>query len=501
MAIRRPSEHPAAGSIPLGHGFPGASPGSARLKPGRARFFFVRRSGPGFHSPKIHIAVLPSAASGVYNPRTMPAALDPLLVRNLGIALLIGALVGVEREKKKLSEPEGSTGGLRTFILYAMTGAVSAHISQELQTPWIFAVTVLAVALTVVAGYVLHVTTHRGSIGLTSEMAAIGVCLLGGLTMVGPPEVPVALAVVTSAVLALKRPLHTLVEKLGNDDILAGLKLLIATFIVLPLLPDKKLGPFVAWNPYKLWLLVIMVSSLSLIGYVAVRWLGTEKGTAITALSGGLVSSTAVTLSLAKQSREGHDAAHPGSDQALASGVLLAWTVMFVRVAAMVAVIHPPLLLMTLPSIGGMGLAVLLFVGMGWWKRRKSGEASTGASEVPLKNPFSLSSAIKFALFFALILLIVRVGETYFAGQGLYAISLLAGLTDVDAITLSIAGLAKAGTAEHTAAICIIVAALSNTLVKWGFCLAFGSRQLAKDVSIVTAVLAVCGVVPLFFLG
>lgn len=410
---------------------------------------------------------------------------------------MIGALVGVEREKKKLAEAEGSTGGLRTFILYAMSGAVSAHISQRLQTPWVFVFTVLVVAMAVVAGYVLQVMTKQGSLGLTTEMAAIAVCLLGGLTMLGQPELAVALAIITSAILALKKPLHSLVVKLGEDDILAGLKLLIASFIVLPLLPDRKLGPLAAWNPYKLWLLVIMVSSLSLIGYVAVRWLGTERGTAITAISGGLVSSTAVTLSLSKQSREG--GAQPGLDQSLASGILLAWTVMFARVAAMIAVVHPPLLFLILPSIGAMGLAVLLFVGLGWWRRRRD-EPATGATEVPLKNPFSLGSAIKFALFFALVLLVVRIGETYFAGHGLYVISLLAGLTDVDAITLSIAGLARTGTPEFMAAVCIVLAALSNTLVKWGFSLAFGSRGLAREVTIVTAVLVVCGIAPLYFL-
>jgi uncharacterized membrane protein (DUF4010 family) len=371
-------------------------------------------------------------------------------------------------------------------------------LSQKLQSPWIFAVTVLAATAAVLCGYVVQTSQEKGSFGLTTELAAVCVCLLGGLTMFGQPELAVALGIVTSAILAWKQPLHTLVEKIGEQDILAGLKLLIATFIVLPLLPDRKLGPLQALNPYKLWLLVVLVSSLSLIGYVATRWLGTDRGTALTAITGGLVSSTAVTLSFSKQSRESGGSA--GLDQAMASGILLAWTVMFARVGVMVAFIHPPLLFALAASIGAMFLAVVLLVSLSWWRRRKEATPSGGVGEVPLTNPFSLTSAIKFAFFFALVLLVIRVGETYFAGQGLYVISILAGLTDIDAITLSVAGLAKTGTPERVAAICIVLAALSNTLVKCGFAMAFGSRGLAKEITIATVLLVICGVTPLLFI-
>lgn len=130
----------------------------------------------------------------------------------------------MERERKKLTEKQGSIGGLRTFILFSQAGAVSAYLSQKLQSPWIFAVTVLAATAAVLCGYVVQTSQEKGSFGLTTEMAAVCVCLLGGLTMFGQPELAVALGIVTSAVLAWKQPLHTLVEKLGEQDILAGLK-------------------------------------------------------------------------------------------------------------------------------------------------------------------------------------------------------------------------------------------------------------------------------------
>ena len=154
----------------------------------------------------------------------MAPALDPTVVRNFVIALLIGALVGVEREKRKTSSGEVSFGGLRTFILFAEAGAVAAWISSQLGSVWVFAVTLLAVATVVTAGYVLESKVNPDSLGLTTELAAICVYLLGGAVMYGHAEIAVGLAVVTASVLAFKQPLHGIVEKLGTDDIYAGLQ-------------------------------------------------------------------------------------------------------------------------------------------------------------------------------------------------------------------------------------------------------------------------------------
>ena len=177
------------------------------------------------------------------------------------------------------------------------------------------------------------------STGLTTEVAALVVFLLGAMVMLGHAELAIGLGVVTAAVLAYKQPLHGFVDKLGWDDVYAGLRLLIATFIALPLLPNEPIDPWGALNPYSLWLLVILISSLSLVGYVLTRLLGPARGTALTGLTGGLVSSTAVTLSFAKEGRD-----NPQAAPALACGILLAWAVMFVRVIVLVAVVNRSLL-------------------------------------------------------------------------------------------------------------------------------------------------------------
>ena len=420
--------------------------------------------------------------------------MDLILARNFAIALFIGALVGIDREMRKTSADPVAIGGIRTFILLAEAGAVSAWLSVQTGSLWIFVATVVSIGGVVVAGYLAHARVHPGSLGLTTEAAAISVCLLGGATMFGFPEVAVGLAIATSSVLAFKQPIHGLVEKIGTDDLYAGLKLLLATFIALPLLPDRPLDPWGALNPYRLWLLVILISSLSLAGYIAVRWLGHGRGTAVTAVAGGLVSSTAVTLSFARRSQE--TAGGPGG-ALLAGGILLAWVVMFGRVVVEVAVVNRALLPALLVPIASMGVVAAL--GAGWLLRRGAGVARPAGAEVPLQNPFSLRSAIRFALVFAAVLLVVALVQTYLPGRGLYAVAALAGLSDVDAITLSMASCVGEGTCTTQAGVTsIVIAALANTLVKSGIVVALGAVALRGPILGATAAILASGLAALW---
>jgi uncharacterized membrane protein (DUF4010 family) len=423
-----------------------------------------------------------------------------------GIALLIGALVGIDRERKQADDPAGAIGGLRTFILLAEVGAVSAWLALQLESAWIFAAAGLVVGALITAGYLSYTVQHDDSYGLTTEVAAVVVFLLGGLVVYGYRDLAVVLGIATSAILAYKAPLHGLVARLSEDDVYAGLKLLIATFIVLPILPDKPIDPWGAIIPSKLWYLVILISALSLAGYVASRWLGAHQGTALTGFFGGLASSTAVTLALARRSKEQESAALANG---LAAGVLIAWTVMFGRIVAEVAYVHPPLLRSIAWPIGSMGLAVAVVAAVFYFLARKS--AGIAAESVPLKNPFSLTSAFKFAIVFTAVLLAVKLVQTYWPSQGFYAVSALAGLTDVDAITLSMAEYAKSGGGEQkaaqthaaqVAATSIGIAAIANTLVKCGLVVFLGSWAVSWRVLIATGLVLVAGaaaaVVPYF---
>ena len=410
-----------------------------------------------------------------------------------GIALLIGALVGIDRERKKASEQLDAVGGLRTFILLAEAGAISAWLSLEFHSPWIFASSALIVGALVVAGYISVTRARDDSLGMTTEVAAVVVYLLGGLVVSGYRDLAVVLAIATSALLAYKQPLHGLVAKLSQDDVQAGLKLLIATFIILPVLPDQPLDPWGAINPYRMWWLVILISGLSLAGYVASRLLGPHSGIVLTGLFGGLASSTAVTLATAKQSVD--EELPPGLVNGLAAGLLASWTVMFARVAVEVAVVNAALLSAIIIPIVTMGLvtagatAILYFRG-----RRRTDQA---AREVPLKNPFSLASAAKFALLFTVVQFVVKLVQAYLPPQGIYAVAALAGLTDVDAITLSMAEYAKTGSAR-VAVTSITIAVLANTLVKCGLVMLLGARKLGERIVLVTGVLLLAATAALF---
>jgi len=422
-------------------------------------------------------------------------SLDLRLLWNFAIALFIGALIGVERERRQEGEPH-QFGGLRTFTLLALAGAATGHVSASTNNLWIFAVGLIGVCALVGIAYYLAGVSCEETPGLTTEVAAILTYVLGGMALMEMREIAIVVAIATTALLAFKQDLHTVVRGMSRGDIVAGLKLAFATFIVLPILPNEPLDPWGALNPYKLWLLVILISGLSLIGYVAVRILGERRGMALTGFFGGLVSSTAVTLTFAKRSRE-----RAAPADALALGLLLAWGVMFVRVVIEVAVVYPPLVRSVAAPMGAMFLAAAAVTAVLYRRasRARSPDEPAPVAEgeeedVPLKNPFSLTSAIQFGLVFAAVLLVVELARTRVSEEWLYGVAALAGTTDVDAITLSLADQVTRGLSETTATLAILVGALSNTAVKCGMAISLGSPGLGRRVGIASAVIATAGI-------
>lgn len=399
---------------------------------------------------------------------------DLTVVWNFTTALLIGALLGIERERHKREQEDPSIGGLRTFILFALVGALGGWLSLVLDSPWILVATVAAATAPALAGYVVTARSSTDAVGITTELAGLAACLLGAMTTLGQRDLAVGIGVAVAAVLAYKQPLHGIVRRLDREDIYAGLRLLIATFIVLPLLPDRPADPWGALNPHSLWILVLLISGLSLVGYIATRLLGTDRGIAVTGLSGGLVSSTAVTLAFSRQSRE---PAYANAGPALASGVLLSWAVMFLRVIVEVLVVNRALLAAVLLPFATMATAALA---MAWYFHLRGGRTPR-TQGVPLSNPFSLTAAAKFAAVFALVLLVVQIARTYESDAGLYFVAGLAGTTDVDAITLSMAQYARSGSAS-LAVHAITIAGLANTIVKTGIVVVLGSRSLRRSI-------------------
>jgi uncharacterized membrane protein (DUF4010 family) len=411
--------------------------------------------------------------------------MDLKLLQALGTALFIGALVGTERTKHR----EGFAG-LRTFILFAELGAVLGWLSITLGSVVLFATGLMCVTLVVAAAYIIQKRTPDDTYGTTTEIAAIVVYVLGGLSMTGHATLAVALGIVTAALLATKEALHQGVRRINQVELLAALRLLFASFIVLPLLPQRPIDPWGAINPYKLWLLVILISALSMVGYIAVRVLGAARGVLVTGFFGGIVSSTAATLTFARQSRE-----NPNSGYALVAGTLISWTVMFLRVIVLVAAMRWALLrlvlgpLLVLAVVGG-GLCFLAL-------RRAHGEFGTTAllpREASFQNPFKLMSAIKFALVFATILLAAKLVSRYAPGGGLYWLSAIAGSTDVDALVLSIADIGRSDPSMNVVlARSILIASVANTLFKFGLGASLGAKSLGRLLLPATVVLAGVG--------
>jgi len=412
--------------------------------------------------------------------------LDLRLVWNFATALLIGALIGIERERHKQRHDPPEIAGLRTFVLFALLGGLCGWLTMKLESPWILAAGLLAATAAVFVGYVLAARANPGSLGQTTEIAAIATFLLGAVAALGQRELAVGLGVTVAAVLAYKDPLHGFVDKLGSDDVYAVLRLLIATFIILPLLPDEPLDPYEALNPQSLWLLVLLISGLSLVGYVLTRLLGAHRGIPLTGLTGGLVSSTAVTLTFARQSR---DPQYEPATRAIASGILLAWTVSFLRVIVEVLVVNRSLLLPLLPAIAAM---TVVSAGFGWYLLRGTGDGQE-AHAIELRNPFSLTSAMKFAALFAVVLLVVKIMQAHAPETGMYVVAALAGTTDVDAITLSMAQYARTGNPQ-VAAHSITIAVLSNTIVKASMVVALGSGALRRSILLATGAILAVGI-------
>ena len=415
---------------------------------------------------------------------------------HFGVAALLGALVGSEREKhrrERRAKTEQSAG-LRTFILLALFGACTAWLARAFDSYWIVVAGLLITGAFVVAGYVVTTRGQQQSLGLTTEIAAIVVFVLGAIVMLGGAEIAVALAVVTTAVLAYKNPMHGFVKQLGWDDVYSGLQLLIATFIALPLLPDKPIDPWGAINPYELWLLVVLISGLSLVGYALTRWLGPGKGALLTGLAGGLVASTAVTVSFARGART-----NPTQTMAFASGILVAWAVMFVRVLVVVAVVNRVLLGPIFIPFAAMALVAAAVAALIYVRRHADGPEVRAKEDLQVSNPFSVTSAAKFAAFFAVVLVAVKIAQDNFSDSGVYAVAAIAGLTDVDAITLSMAELAKTGDA-NVAVIAIVIAALVNTAVKCGIAFVIGGAKLGKPLLLTLAAMLGAGLAGVLWL-
>jgi uncharacterized membrane protein (DUF4010 family) len=397
----------------------------------------------------------------------MPEALDTLL--NFASALAAGLLIGAERSwQDRNSEDTQLVAGIRTFALSSLLGAFAMLLGNHFSVvAW--AVIFAGFAVLVAASYFGELQ-RMGDRGLTSEVALLLTFLLGSLAMAGYAGLAAAGAVAVALLLNLKQSLHSALKRLSEAELSGALKLLFISVVLLPALPNQGYGPWQAFNPYAIWWMVVLIASIGFAAYVAIRLVGMRQGLLITALLGGVVSSTAMTVTLARLA--------PGRNlhALLACGLLATSTLMFPRIILEVGLVNASLL----PHLAWpLGVATLVYAGGALLYFRRAGTESKEAAEPPLKNPFELGPALRFAALLALILLLVEGAQRWLGDVGVYLVAVLSGLADVDAITLSLARSAQGELNAQVAVQGIFLAALSNSLVKALLVAVIGGRKLA----------------------
>jgi uncharacterized membrane protein (DUF4010 family) len=404
-----------------------------------------------------------------------------------GLALAIGLLIGLQRERVK----EGPAG-IRTFALIALAGYLIGLIGAQ-RGGWVVCGGIVFLAAILVTGNFLDARKNaEHGAGATTEIAAllvfaIGVYLADTDNARGPA---VIFAGVTALLLYYKSPLHQFVRGLGPEDVRAIMQFVLITLVVLPVLPNRTYGPFEVFNPFKAWLMVVLIVGIGLGGYLAYRISGARVGTLLSGILGGLVSSTATTVTASRLARS--DA---GRITATAIIVLLASSVSVVRVLVEVAVVNPRNLLETAPPLATFLIVFLLLTLLLY--RRRSAEV---LHLDPPANPAGLKSAVLFGVLYVVVLFGVAAARHYLGNAGLYGIAVISGLTDVDAITLSTADLMRSGSLEpSTGWRVILIAVLANLVFKGGIVGVTGGRLLFLRILPVYGAALLTGLGILFF--
>jgi len=403
------------------------------------------------------------------------------LVLTFAVSAAIGLLVGTERERKPTAK-----AGLRTFALIALLGTACAMLGQQLDSTWMVPVGFAVVGLTLARAQLSDPRSVAEDAGTTTVAAALLVFVLGAMNFHGERTLAVALGIGTTALLYFKTELEGAANRLTPTDIRSMLQFGAVSAVVLPLLPNRGFGPYGVLNPFHIWLMVVLISGVSLAGYVAWRLTLERKGLLLAGLLGGVISSTATTFSYARGARDG---LHSRSGSIVV--LLLANAAMLVRVLLLVLIAAPLLLV---DAAVALLPALLLSLPVLAWHFRRAGSEQDGRDATP-RNPTQLGTALLFAGFYTLILLAAAWLSDRVGSGGLFGLSFISGLTDVDAITLSSSRLAvqeAIGVADAATAVAIAVG--SNMLFKAIVARTVGGRALGAPV-IVAFALPLAGLV------
>ncbi|MCG6657591.1 MgtC/SapB family protein [Halomonas campisalis] len=392
----------------------------------------------------------------------------------LTVALLLGALIGIERGWVARGKKSGErVAGIRTHSLVGLLGGIAALLAETV-TVWILPLAFLAVALIALVAYRARMEQSQ-DYSITGLVGLLLTFCFGAVAVAVDLVLATACAVVTAVVLDNKQEIHGLLNKLQAHELDAGLKLLLISAVMLPLLPNRGMGPGEVLNPYEIWWLVVLIASISFVGYFAIRVGGTEKGILFTGLFAGLSSSTALTLHFARQSRR-----NPVLSPMLAAGILLACGTMFPRILLYATVISPGLVPQLLLPIALMGLTLYVPALVIWYRQRQALKVDHPLSQ----NPLELRVALLFGALLALIMVLGEWLRELLGEAGIYLLAASSGLADVDAITLSLSRMSLTTIDASTAVLGIIIAAAVNNLVKAGMAITVGTPPVGRRVAV-----------------
>ncbi|MCB1503438.1 MAG: DUF4010 domain-containing protein [Hyphomicrobiaceae bacterium] len=402
------------------------------------------------------------------------------LFQRFSVALAVGLLIGLERGWQEREDNKGVSAGLRTHALSAMLGATWGAIALGTGTtgPIALGLAFLVFSL-IIAFYRFREISHEGQFGTTTVVAAMMAFALGAYAIVGNYQVAAATGVAATALLSLKRALQEWVRKLTWIELRSAIVLLAMTFILLPILPNRQVPALLNLNPYEIWLMTVMIAAISFAGYIAVRVAGQKRGLLITGAAGGLVSSTAVTVTLAHVA---HD--YPQQKNLATAAALIAGAIMMIRVIVVVGVFNQHVMLALIPPLLSAAAVTAIAAYM------LAGRELTGpgaASEIELKNPFELSTVLKFGALLAVIMLLADLAKAAAGTSGLLGLAAISGIADVDAITLTMSRQAGADVSHIVAARAIAIAVGVNTISKAAIAWLTGGRGPGLPMAIVAA--------------
>ena len=417
---------------------------------------------------------------------------------HLGIALGLGLLVGLQRQRT-----HSALAGIRTFPLVTLLGTVAALLVEPLGTAgaWLVGAGLLAVAAMAVIGNVVKLRAGAPDPGLTTEMALLLMYGIGAYLVLGERAVAIALGGGVAVLLHHKEPMHNLAGRIGDEDFRAIIQFVLLSLVILPVLPDRTMGPYAVLNPHDIWRMVVLIVGIGLGGYIAYKLLGERAGTVVGGLLGGVISSTATTVSYARRSRlsgdkaSGDEVSGQGAAVGLATVVILiASTVVYGRVLLEMAVVARRAFTAMAPPLVAMLAITALVAAVAWVRYRPDRGAMP-----PQENPSELRPALLFALLYGGILLAVAAAKEHLGDRGLYAVAVLSGLTDMDAITLSTARLVDGDRLDAaTGWRLILVASLANLVFKLGIVAVMGRRALLIRVATLFAAALAVGLLILF---